>query len=99
MQVVIPDRTLRELCTNASAKSPYPEGVVKAFRKLVVLMQAAVDERDFRAFGKGLSFEKLKGDRSHQHSFRLNDQFRLIVEIRGEAPQKVLEVCEIVDYH
>jgi proteic killer suppression protein len=30
---------------------------------------------------------------------RLNDQWRLIVEIQGEAPNKTIHVIEIVDYH
>lgn len=30
---------------------------------------------------------------------RLNDQWRLIVELRGEAPGKTVHINEIVDYH
>ena len=30
---------------------------------------------------------------------RLNDQWRLIIEIRGQAPMKVIHILEIVDYH
>jgi len=39
--------------------------------------------------------EKLKGDRSHQHSIRINDQYRIVFTwIDGNA-----ENVEIVDYH
>lgn len=99
MEVEINDRTLRLIYSDTSAVAPFPTGVVRRFRFVVGLIKGAVDERDFRAFGKGLGFEKLKGARSHQCAFRLNDQFRLIVQIRGEAPRKTVEVIEIVDYH
>lgn len=99
MEVAIRDKTLRLIYTDLRAKAPYPDAVVERFRRVVGLIRQAVDERDFRAFGKGLGFEKLKGDRAHQHAFRLNDQFRLIVEISGQPPRKTVEVIEIVDYH
>lgn len=99
MEVAIRDKTLRLVYTDPKSQSPYSDAVVKRFRFVVGLIKQAVDERDFRAFGKGLGFEKLKGARAHQHAFRLNDQFRLIVEIRGESPRKTVEVIEIVDYH
>ncbi len=98
MEVTIPER-IGELIRNPKAPSVFPEGAIKRLPRVIAIIKNAVDERDFRAFGKGLGFEPLKGDRSHQHAFRLNDQFRLIVEIRGEAPRKAVEVIEIVDYH
>ena len=61
-------------------------------------IRAATDERTFYAL-KSLHFEKLKGDREGQHSMRLNVQFRLIVELRGTAPAKVVRIVEITDYH
>jgi proteic killer suppression protein len=39
-----------------------------------------MDERDLYAM-KSLHYEKLKGQRSHERSLRLNIQFRLIVEL------------------
>lgn len=99
MEVVFRDKTLQTLYTDLGAYAPYADAIVKRFRKVVWIIQAAVDERDFVTFGKGLGFERLKGDRAHQHAFRLNDQFRLIAEIRGQAPRKTVEVIEIVDYH
>lgn len=47
---------------------------------------------------KSLHYEKLKGKRSHQRSMRLNDQFRLIVEIE-EANGRTVVVISIEDYH
>ena len=48
---------------------------------------------------KSLHFEKLKGDRTHQHSMRLNKQWRLIIELEGVAPNKLVAVISIEDYH
>jgi len=72
--------------------------VVKGFRKVMQAIRAAVDERDLYAL-KGLRFEKLFGKRQGQHSLRINDQWRLIVDIRGEAPRKRIGVIDIADYH
>jgi toxin HigB-1 len=61
-------------------------------------IDAAVDERDLYAL-KGLHFEALKGDRSGQHSLRLNKQFRLIVNVERDPQGNVIVVVEIDDYH
>ena len=43
----------------------------------------------------GNRLEALKGDRSGQHSIRINDQFRVCFHWTGAGPADV----EIVDYH
>jgi proteic killer suppression protein len=48
---------------------------------------------------KSFHFEKLKGRRSHQHSMRLNQQWRLVLGFEGDAPNKVSVVVSIEDYH
>ena len=59
---------------------------------------AAEDERTFYAL-RSLRYEKLKGQRQHQRSIRLNDQWRLIVEIQKEASEAVVKIVKIEDYH
>lgn len=76
----------------------YSDAIIKAFRTRMQVIRGAEDERDFYAF-KSFRYEKLKGNRSHQHSMRLNDQFRLILEYEGTGPDKTVIVVEIVDYH
>lgn len=98
MQVEFDDAALEDLDVNAKAGFDRPQGVVRGFRKVMQAIRAAADERDLYAL-KGLRFEKLKGNRLGQCSLRLNDQWRLIVEIRGTAPLKIMGVIEIVDYH
>lgn len=58
----------------------------------------ARDERDLYAL-KGLRYEKLKGDRGHQHSIRLNRQYRLIIERRRDEQGRYLLMIDIEDYH
>jgi toxin HigB-1 len=41
----------------------------------------------------------LEGKRAHQRSMRVTKQWRLIVELTGEAPKKVVRVIGIEDYH
>jgi proteic killer suppression protein len=74
------DAKLERLYVQANYAAGYGPNVVKAFRKVVGLIRNAPTELDFYRM-KSLHYEKLKGNRSHQRSIRLNDQFRLIVEI------------------
>jgi proteic killer suppression protein len=76
----------------------YPAGVTRAFRIRLAMIRAAPDERDFHAL-KSLHYEKLKGPRKHQRSMRLNDQQRLVIEAQGDAPNSVVVVVGIEDYH
>jgi len=72
--------------------------IVKGFRKRMQLIRHAMDDRDLYQM-KGAHFEKLKGDRAHQRSMKVDDQWRLILEIRGDGPEKVVRVIAIEDYH
>jgi len=97
-EVVYKDESLEQLERDAKYSGSYSEAVVKAFRKRMWSIRNAVDERDLRE-SKANHFEKLKGDREHQHSMRLNDQWRLIVEIHGKGANKKLVVIGVEDYH
>jgi toxin HigB-1 len=98
MEVEFEDDDLDRLEVDPKFTASHEEGVVKAFRKRMQMIRAARDERDFYAL-KSLHFEKLQGKRSHQRSMRLNDRWRLIVELKGEAPSKTVRVIGIEDYH
>lgn len=76
----------------------FSEAVGNGYRKVLNFIRAAVDERDFRAM-RSLNFEKLLGDRSHQHSLRINKKWRLIIEIRKSTPKNTIIIIEISDYH
>ena len=98
LELVIRDNALLELATNKNARSGFPQAVEKKFRFRIQQIMSFIDEREFYG-SKGLHFEKLKGDRSHQHSIKLNDQWRLILGFEGEAPNKRVIVVGIEDYH
>ena len=89
-------KALEQLETKDS--QAYDESITNRYRSRVNLIREAADERDFRAL-KSLHFEQLKGNRSHQHSMRLNQQFRLILEISGDGENRIVEVVDIEDYH
>jgi len=98
MEVEFDDDDLDRLETDAQYTAGLSQEVVRAFRKRMQQIRAFRDERDFLAV-RSLNFEKLKGNREGQHSIRLNLQWRLILEIRGDHPCKVIGIIEIVDYH
>jgi proteic killer suppression protein len=64
-----------------------------ATRKLTQL--DAAETLEFLRAPPGNRLEALKGDRSGQHSIRINDQFRLCFRWTKAGPEDV----EIVDYH
>ncbi len=98
LEVVIRNDALLDLATNKNARSGLPQAIEKKFRLRIQQIMSFVDEREFYSL-KSLHFEKLKGDRSHQYSIRLNDQWRMILEFEGEAPNKRLVVIGVEDYH
>ena len=98
MEVSFADDDLEQIYIEASADGGFVPGLVTAYRKRIQFIYEAKDERDLRAW-KSLHFEKLKGNRKHQHSIRLNDQYRLIIEFEGKADDKVVVIIEIEDYH
>ena len=98
MEVEFDDYDLDCLETDAQYTAGHSQEVVRAYRKRMQQIRAFRDERDFLTV-RSLNFEKLKGNREGQHSIRLNLQWRLILEIRGDHPCKVVGIVEIVDYH
>lgn len=74
--------------------------IVRGFRKVLLIVRSVSNETELRRHA-ALRFEKLKGNRSHEWSLRINDQFRLIVEIEpGDGPNNnCIAVKKIEDYH
>ncbi len=98
MEVQFKDADLDILEQDANFNAGLSQSLVSAFRKRMQQIRAAPDERVFYAL-KSLHFEKLKGGRSHQHSMRLNDQWRLIVEFDDSKSPKEIIIIGIEDYH
>lgn len=98
MDVEFADDEWDRLETDMDFNAGFSREIVRAYRKLMQIVRSATDERDFYQL-KSLRFEKLKGDRDHQRSMRLNSQWRLIVEIRQGRPKNTVIVVGIEDYH
>ena len=98
MEIEYRNKALDRLETDKDFNAEFSQDIVKAFRKRVQAIRAAVDERDLYAI-RGNRFERLKGDRCHQYSMRLNDQWRLIIEIKHSSPKNIIVVIDIEDYH
>jgi toxin HigB-1 len=88
---------LQRLETEPSPGGEWASNVVRSYRKVMNFIRNAVDERDFYNM-KGLHYEKLERPRDHQHSMRINKQWRLIVE-HPIRPQKTIVIVAIEDYH
>ncbi len=71
-----------------------PNDIQKVARRKLEILDAAESLNDLRVPPSN-RLEKLKGSRAHQHSVRINDQWRICFEWRGENAYEV----EIVDYH
>jgi proteic killer suppression protein len=98
MDVEFGNGKLDRLETDRNFLMGLPPEVVKAYRRRMQSVRAAKDERDLRAI-KGNRLEKLEGKRDHQYSIRLNDQWRLIVELSKGTRATRVNVIGIEDYH
>ena len=98
MDVEFANQELDRLETGPDFNAGFSRAVVRAFRKRMQMIRDAVDERAFYAM-RSLHFEKLKGKRSHQYSMRLNEQWRLVLELHKRGRSTVVVIVDIEDYH
>ena len=82
----------------AAADTRLPIAVINAFRRKLVILRAAPDERTLRNW-KSLHYEKLQGDRSDQRSIRLNRQWRLVFTLDEEQQPPKMTILGVEDYH
>lgn len=98
MDIEFSNDVLNRLETEEGLTGGYPPEIVRAYRRRLQAIRAASDERDLYAFASW-RFKRLHGERSHQRSIRLNDQWRLVVEIKKASPKNTIVVVSIEDYH
>lgn len=100
MRYCFKNKKIEALFTEEKDARKYPKAVVDAFFDVMLIIIAAEDERDLRAM-KSLHFEKLKGERGNkgERSIRLNDQWRLIVNLRKDEEGKLILIIDLEDYH
>jgi toxin HigB-1 len=71
-----------------------PTDIQRIARRKLRMLDAATALEELRV-PPGNRLEALKGDRSGQHSIRINDQWRICFVWDGDGAREV----EIVDYH
>lgn len=98
MEVRFAKDELEALEEGDNCDGKFSDAIVKKFGRIVLFIRSAANEHDFRAM-RSLNFEKLKGKRSGECSFRINDQWRLIVEIEQKSEGNVVVIKDIEDYH
>jgi proteic killer suppression protein len=85
---------LAESAMSGSFGKGFPSDLIKRTTAMLTALDAAVAIEDLR-FPPGNHLEALKGDRSGQHSVRINRQWRICFRWTPNGPEDV----EIVDYH
>lgn len=98
MQVDIKNKRLQRMEIDFGFNDGTPPNIIRAYRKLVNNIRTAETSNDLRAL-RSLRFEKLKGKRKHQHSLRVNDQYRLVVELGKKDGKEIIVIIDIEDYH
>ncbi len=78
----------------------WPLEVIRVFRNRVITIEQAKNRLDLYNL-RSLRLEKLKGQRRHLHSMRINDQYRLILSISSEkgSKEETITIINMEDYH
>lgn len=97
VKVRFASRDLDRMETDKRYTGRHSQGIVKAYRQAMAVIRAADTEKVFYGL-PSFHFERLKR-RPGQYSMRLNLQWRLILELEGESPNKTAVIVAIEDYH
>jgi toxin HigB-1 len=98
MEIEYRDKRLALIPTDRAAESKLPVSVIRSLREKLIVISAAPDERTLRNW-KSLHYEQLKGDRRGQKSIRLNQQFRLLLEVDDSRNPPKAILLGVEDYH
>ncbi len=99
MEIIFGKQYLKELfftgtCTDK--KHRFQPEIISKFIKVVNLLEANTTMEDLYRF-RSLHFEALRGDKEGLFSVRINDQYRLELEIKVEGKEPVITICTIVE--
>ena len=83
-----------ELLFHGQKPRKLPSEIWRRGTKKLLILHAATNLSELRV-PPGNRLEKLRGDRSGQHSIRINDQWRICFQWRNDHVYQV----EITDYH
>ena len=92
------DPELERLAFDAAYMGKRSAALVRAYRKRINQLRNVPDRQALYAL-RSLRLEKLKGKLKRFHSMRINDQYRLIIEIQQKVGKETVEIIKIEDYH
>ena len=94
MEIRFRSESYERLEVDAHSTGKWPPAVVKEYRVCLHYLRHAINVRDVAALTY-LEFHQLDGDRNHQHSVYLTDEWRLIIEIEGAVFDQTLVIVNI----
>ena len=97
MEVDYKDKKLALLETDQAHQTKLPPEVIKAYRRKVIKLKAAPDERTLRNI-KGLHLERLKRSDT-ERSIRLNDAWRAILTIDESTTPHRIVILDINNHY
>lgn len=86
--------SMTEMVASGKAPKGFPADIVRSSVRKLTMIDVAHDVEDLRS-PPGNRLEALKGNRTGQHSIRINDQWRICFVWKDGGAEDV----EIVDYH
>ncbi len=98
MNIEFQDEEYERLAFDLTYLGNRSASLVTLYRNRINRIKSAINRLDLYAL-KSLRLEKLKGKRQSQHSMRLNDQYRLIVEFMKGNEGETVRIIKIEDYH
>jgi proteic killer suppression protein len=98
MDVSHDDEDLERIENDSGFNGCYSNALVRAFIRVMTLLRNVQHEGELQNW-RGLRFKRLQGNRKHQWSARLNQQWRLIIEIEPGEDGNCLIIKGIDDYH
>jgi len=98
MEVEFRDSKLALIETDRAAETKLPLSVITSARRKLVMIRAAPDERTMRNW-KSLHYEQMSGNRQGERSIRLNDQWRMMLDIDGKHNPPKAIIREITNHY
>jgi toxin HigB-1 len=98
MEVEFRDSKLALIETDRAAETRLPLSVINSARRKLILIRAAPDERTMRKW-KSLHYEQMSGNRQGERSIRLNEQWRMMLEIDTKRNPPKVVIHEITNHY
>ena len=98
MDVEHADPGLEQLEKDIRCTRGLDQKLIRQFRRLMLLIRNVPNESELYKY-PSRHFEKLKGKRDCQYSLRLDDKWRLIVEVAKRPRGNCLRIIEITNHY